>query len=99
MANIEMQLKSGSDNIYSVIANRVIESNTDLDDCMDIGVWNCYSAAVAATLTHSPVSNAGFPMLVLPVGSSTARMQVIFAGSNIYSRRRTTSSWGSWTTF
>lgn len=99
MANKEIQLMSGSDYLFPVIANREIASNSDLDDCMDIGVWNCYSSAVASTLTNSPVTNAGFPMIVLLVGAGNARMQIIFGGNHIYVRRRTTSSWGTWNDF
>lgn len=98
MASKIIQLSDGTDNLFPTLADIPIVSGADLNDCMTVGIWNCYSSAIAATLINSPVSNAGFPMLVLPVGATTARIQVIFAGNAIYMRRRTSTSWGSWNT-
>lgn len=96
LSNNEIQLKSGTTNLYPTFAVKTIENGADLNDIMDVGIWNCYSSVTAASLTNSPITNAGFPMIVYIIGEGNARMQVIFGGSTIYARRRTTSSWGSW---
>ena len=96
MANKEVQFKDGNDNIFPKIANRRINSNTNLDNCMEPGTWNCWTSTDAGTLTNSPITNAGFPMEVFLVGDGNARMQVIYSGQTIYVRRRTSTAWGSW---
>lgn len=66
-------------------------------------LYVCPSAATAASLSNCPYTSSAFLLLCCPLvaevtgaTSSSPRIQIIFAGSTIYIRRRTSSSWGSW---
>lgn len=99
MANKVIQLSDGTNDLFPTLANTTIESGTDLNDLMDEGLYNCPNSTIAGSLTNSPITNAGFPLLVFRVGTSVARIQVVYGGSTIYSRRRTSSAWGNWYAF
>lgn len=57
-----------------------IPSNSDVNDYGDRGIYTVGSASVAATITNSPFTSAGYIMFVLPsyqaVGSIRGKIQV-----------------------
>ena len=75
-----------------------IQNNTNLNDLTEVGVYGCSNSTVAGTLVNSPVSGAGFSLLVTNK-SSSYQMQILFYGSSIYSRDRTSGGWSGWYKF
>lgn len=80
-----------------------ITSNASLNDFYVQGVYYSGSSAITNSLSNCPVSGSGFTMLVMMLdtasSASSRRVQVIFAGQDIYVRRRDTSAWTSWYRF
>lgn len=57
-----------------------IPSNSDVDDYSDRGIYTVGSASVAASITHTPFTSAGYVLFVLPsyqaIGSTRGKIQV-----------------------
>ena len=77
---------------------KAIASNTNMNDLTTPGLYGCANSTVAGTLVNSPVSGAGFSLLVTNK-SSAYQMQILFYGSAIYSRGKTSGGWESWYRF
>lgn len=78
-----------------------ILSNSDLNDYTSPGVFYCVSGTVAATLSNTPITNAGFTMYVNPSSTIGLPTQIIFSSvstlSRIYIRRKyNTTTWYDW---
>lgn len=94
MANKEVQFKDGNDNIFPIIAQRTIASNTNLNDLNTFGFYKCENSTVSGTLTNKPNISSGFPMFVLPF-SSIGAIQIIFGTTAIYLRSKSSSGWAT----
>lgn len=81
-------------------APTAIASNTDLNNIYIPGIYYSETSTVTGTLSNCPHTGSGFALLVSKTvaGESTngRKVQVIFVGNVIYSRRKDTSSWSSW---
>lgn len=72
-----------------------ISANTNLNNVTTPGIYACPNSTTAATLSNSPVNDIGFTLLVTQK-STTLPIQLLMTGDALYSRRKTTSNWGSW---
>lgn len=75
-----------------------ITANTNLNDLTVPGFYGCSNASIAASLSNCPVSGSGFALLVM-YKSTAYQTQVLFYGTTIYSRTRTSNGWDGWYSF
>lgn len=85
-----------------------IPSNSDVDDYSDRGIYTVGSSSVAASITHTPFTSAGYVLFVLPsyqaIGSTRGKIQVavtrIANVTNLrlrwYAYGSGVWAWGSW---
>lgn len=93
-----------SDGSAPIIAKRnydlgtAIESGDDLNDYNTPGPFYCRTAAIAATLSNSPASDAAFRMDVIRTVAEDRLLQVAYLNKStptINVRTKTSSGWGS----
>lgn len=73
--------------------------SSDLNDYLTPGCYYCPSAEAAQTLSHPPVTNSGFQMLVFRFSTNQTCQVVWQNAANSYLRYRIKASdgtWGSW---
>ena len=91
------------DSIFKYNSEHNIESNTDLNNMKDIGVYYCTGMAVASTLSNCPV-NAAFIMEVR-TGNQRGTIvvqDIVYVNSTSlvkYQRSCVSGTWGSWFKF
>ena len=99
------ELNSGKvSNINSaVISNGTeIPANADLNSYTTVGVYYSPTGARSETISNTPVTNAGYKLIVAQTGytGTSYLIQLAILGSaihqSIYMRRRTTSAWDDW---
>lgn len=77
-----------------------IPDNSDLNDYKTAGTYYVASSTNAATITNSPITSAGYKLVVVSCGSILNLRQIAFINSsnNIRARMYDGSTWGSWYT-
>lgn len=92
-------VKSAIDAVGGFAQVTAITSNSDLNNFTTPGVYYCTNSTVAATLSNTPISNAGFELTVAPSDSSGV-IQLIYNSvstvSKLYIRRKNGSTWYPW---
>lgn len=78
-----------------------IQSNTDLNNITTPGNYRVNSSAVAGSLAHTPVTNAGYKLTVVElIGSRYMQIAYVnaFSGASakIYTRNYNGSAWSEW---
>lgn len=80
-----------------------IQSNANLNDYTQPGAYYCPNAAVAGSLTNSPITNAGFRLVVESITNTVGRfIQTIHANGNdgcFYQRKQTSQGMSPWYKF
>ena len=74
---------------------KIIPENADLNTYTTPGFYFCANSATAATLSNSPVTSAGFSLVVL-AKSTTYQTQLINSGGYLYFRQRSSNGWSAW---
>lgn len=60
---------------------------------MTQGKYRCVNGALAASMGNCPISETGFMLIVLNVGTNTIQILMGIGGGPIYTRGTTGSSW------
>ena len=74
-----------------------IPANSDLDNYTTPGTYNCVSSTIAKSLSHCPITDEGFTLIVLRTNSNSVK-QIIHGnvlGKN-YTRRCLENTWSAW---
>lgn len=96
------QMQDNMDDVDVLRAGKTeIPANSDLDTFTTPGTYKVASAANAANLTHSPVTNHAFKMITerIHLDNNTRLRQTIYNNDNdlaTYYRYYNGSSWGDW---
>lgn len=95
------ETKASMDNVYGY--GNAITSNSNLNDYTHPGSYYCQNATVAGSLTNTPISNAGFRLVVESLTNTDVRfIQTIYANGNdgaFYQRKQTSQGMSSWYKF
>lgn len=95
------ETKATMDDVYGY--GKVIASNSNLNNYTLPGSYYCPNATVAGSLTNTPISDAGFRLVVELLTNTDARfMQTIHANGNdgaFYQRKQTSQGMSSWYKF
>lgn len=62
-----------------------LKSGTDLNDCMQIGIWYSQNYIISQSLVHTPITETGFVMIVYP--TSDNRVQIVYGSDVIFLRK------------
>ena len=99
------ELNSGKvSNIDSAVISNGTElpANADLNSYTTVGVYYSPTGARSETISNTPVTNAGYKLIVAQAGYTgttyLVQIAILGAASNqcIYMRNRTTSAWSGW---
>lgn len=97
----EIATKAKMDNVYGY--GDAITSNSNLNDYTQSGSYYCPNSAVAGSLTNSPITNAGFRLVVESITNTAGRfIQTIHANGNdgcFYQRKQTSQGMSPWYKF
>lgn len=80
-------------NVNSNWSNR-IQSDSDLNGIISIGMYYVSTASEAATLSHCPITS-NFVMIVLDKGGSN-RTQLLIGSSEVFYRTTVSGSFSNW---
>ena len=75
------------------------ESHADLNDYKTPGNYSSASSSVSQYIDNAPTTSAGFNLIVMRIANGDSRLrQIVFvnAGTAIYTRYYSSSSWSSW---
>lgn len=84
-------------NFQSLIYTQ-IQSGENLNNLTNIGFYGCPTSTIASSLINCPVSDSNFAMIILRKSGSLIT-QVIYSGTTIYSRTKTSSGFNNWYKF
>lgn len=102
VSNISDKVSEIEDEVTKIEAEKYkieckkIPENSDLDNYIEPGYYNTDSSSVTETITNKPTGfTSSFIMMVLSFSSSTF-IQIIFTGSKIFCRRKTSTGFAKW---
>ena len=97
----EITTRAKMDNVYGY--GNAITSNSNLNDYTQPGSYYCPNSAVAGSLTNSPITNAGFRLVVESITNTAGRLiQTLNANGNdgcFYQRKQTSQGMSPWYKF
>lgn len=83
---------------FNLQQGTTIPNNSDLDNYTTPGCYYVLSSTEAATMSHGPITDTGYKLVVMVGSIANRRHQIAFrqSSTSIYMRYRDNSSWGAW---